>query len=136
MAAEANFLLAYYHFELLRFYGPIPINDKLAPLDISPDQYSGRMHYDYVTNWIVKLLDEKVLPQGKLENTRLDHEISRVTRPIALALKARVLLYAASPLWNGNSPIRTGKTKSVVRLWKLRDMVRHWLVQHTTDKNG
>ena len=103
-AAEANFLLAYYHFELLRFYGPIPINDKLAPLDISPDQYSGRMHYDYVTNWIVKLLDEKVLPQGKLENTRLDHEISRVTRPIALALKARVLLYAASPLWNGEFP--------------------------------
>lgn len=103
-AAEANFLLAYYHFELLRFYGPIPINDKLLPLDVTPDQYPGRMHYDYVTNWIVKLLDEKVLPNGKLGNTLKDNEISRVTRPIALALKAKVLLYAASPLWNGKFP--------------------------------
>lgn len=112
-AAEANFLLAYYHFELLRFYGPIPINDKLFPLTVTPDQYPGRMHYDYVTNWIVKLLDEKVLPAGKLSDTLEDHEISRVTRPIALALKAKVLLYAASPLWNGKFPFPNWKNEKL-----------------------
>ena len=110
-AAEANFLLAYYHFELLRFYGPIPINDKLPPIDISPDEYPGRMHYDYVTDWIVKLLDEKVLPQDMLPNTLLEHEIARATRPIALALKAKVLLYAASPLWNGKFPYPNWKNE-------------------------
>ena len=62
------------------------------------------MHYDYVTDWIVRLLDEKVLAGDKLRNTRSNTEVGRATRPIALALKAKVLLYAASPLWNGKFP--------------------------------
>lgn len=102
--AEANCLLAYYHFELLRFYGPCPINDKLLPMETVPDEYPGRMHYDYVTDWIVGILDEKVLPDNRLPYERSDTEIGRITQPIALALKARVLLYAASPLWNGKFP--------------------------------
>lgn len=111
-AAEANFLLAYYHFEILRFYGPCPINDKLLPLDVTPDQYPGRMHYDYVTDWIVKVLDEKVLPDDdRLPVERTDTEIGRVTRCIALALKAKVLLYAASPLWNGKFPFSNWKNE-------------------------
>ena len=100
--AEANFLLAYYHFEILRFYGPCPIVDKLLPQTATQAEYPGRMHYDYVTDWIVKLLDEKVI--GILPSTRSDTEIGRATTPIAKALKARVLLYAASPLWNGKFP--------------------------------
>lgn len=102
--AEANFLLAYYHFEILRFYGPCPIIDHLADMNVSIDQYPGRMHYDYVTDWIVKTIDEKVLAGDLLPVTRPDTEIGRATRAIALALKAKVLLYAASPLWNGSFP--------------------------------
>lgn len=102
--AEAYFLLAYYHFEILRFYGPCPISEQLLPVTTPQDQYPGRMHYDYVTDWIVRVLDEKVLAENKLPNSRSNTEIGRATRPIALALKARVLLYAASPLWNGKFP--------------------------------
>lgn len=68
------------------------------------------MHYDYVTDWIVRLLDEKVLAGDKLRNTRSNTEVGRATRPIALALKAKVLLYAASPLWNGKFPYPEWKT--------------------------
>lgn len=102
--AEAYFLLAYYHFEILRFYGPCPINDHLLPMTATQDEYPGRMHYDYVTDWIVRVLDENVLAGNKLPPTRSSTEIGRATHPIALALKAKVLLYAASPLWNGKFP--------------------------------
>lgn len=102
--AEAYFLMAYYHFEVLRCYGPCPISDRLLPQTASENEYPGRMHYDYVTDWIVRLLDEKVLAGDKLRNTRSNTEVGRATRPIALALKAKVLLYAASPLWNGKFP--------------------------------
>jgi len=110
--AEANFLLAYYHFEVLRFYGPCPIVDRLMSMDTSTNQYPGRMHYDYVTDWIVKTLDEKVLTGNLIPEKRVDTEAGRVTRAIALALKAKVLLYAASPLWNGEFPMEWKNVKN------------------------
>lgn len=100
--AEANFLLAYYHFELLRFYGPCPINDRYYPQSITKEEMPGRSHYDYVTNWIVKLLDEKVIDY--LPTDRDANDRGRATSTIAKALKAKALLYAASPLWNGSFP--------------------------------
>lgn len=102
--AEAYFLLSYYHFQLLRLYGPCPIIDKVYPTNVGETEYPGRKHYDYVTNWITKTLDEKVLAGDLLPTTRTDTEVGRVTHSIARALKSQVLLYAASPLWNGSFP--------------------------------
>lgn len=100
--AEAKFLIAYYHFEVLRFYGPCPITDSYIAMDTPNNEYNGRSHYDYVTNWIVDLLDEAAndLPTTEIK----DSEWGRATVAIAKAVKARVLLYAASPLWNGEFP--------------------------------
>lgn len=101
--AEANFLLAYYHFEILRFYGPCPITDTYIPENTPTSEYNGRSHYDYVTEWIVNKLDEAIengLPQKRSDVS----EWGRATTVIAKALKAKVLLYAASPLWNGQFP--------------------------------
>lgn len=116
--AEAKFLIAYYHFEVLRFYGPCPITDSYVPMDTPNSQYNGRSHYDYVTNWIVDLLDEAAnngLPtngDGVAADDKIkDSEWGRATIAIAKALKARVLLYAASPLWNGQFPYTTWKNK-------------------------
>lgn len=102
--AEAYFLLAYYHFEVLRFYGPCPINDRYYPESVTTEELPGRYHYDYVTDWIVKLLDEKVINTRALPDTRDTNTRGRATHVIALALKAKALLYAASPLWNGSFP--------------------------------
>lgn len=100
--AEAKFLIAYYHFEVLRFYGPCPITDSYIAMDTPNNEYNGRSHYDYVTNWIVDLLDEA---SNDLPTTEIkDSEWGRATVAIAKAVKARVLLYAASPLWNGEFP--------------------------------
>lgn len=100
--AEAKFLIAYYHFEVLRFYGPCPITDSYVAMDTPNSQYNGRSHYDYVTDWIVDLLDDASI--NGLPTTIKANEWGRATVAIAKAIKARALLYAASPLWNGEFP--------------------------------
>lgn len=108
-AAEARFMIAYYHFEVLRFYGPCPITDEYIDMAAPSSAYPGRSHYDYVTQWIVDLLDQ-VYPD--LPDTRNTSEWGRATKTIAKALKAKVLVYAASPLWNGSFPYPEWKNKN------------------------
>ncbi|GEP98881.1 RagB/SusD family nutrient uptake outer membrane protein [Chitinophaga cymbidii] len=100
--AEAEFLKAYYHYYLLRLYGPIPIVDKALPISSTPEEVRiSRDPVDSVVNYITGLLDvaaDKLPP--KISDVAT--EMGRITKPIALAIKARVLLLAASPLFNGN----------------------------------
>lgn len=100
---QARFLRAYYYWLLLRKYGPIPIIPNDGELDYS-DSYGDlalpRNSYDECVNYIV---DELVIAAGELETDRTSTEIARATRGAALALRAKVLLYAASPLANGNT---------------------------------
>lgn len=101
--AEVKFLKAYYHFYLFRQYGPIPIVDQNLPVSTDVDEVAiYRNTVEEVTEYIVNLLDEAaaVLPTI-IENTT--EEMGRITKPIALALKAKLLTLVASPLFNGNS---------------------------------
>lgn len=101
--AEAKFLKAYYHFCLMRMYGPIPIMDKAIPVDAPEDElFVSRKPIDEVVDYIVQLLDEA---NEKLPPIIPDpaNELGRATKSIALGLKSQVLLTAASPLYNGNS---------------------------------
>ncbi|HKJ42411.1 MAG TPA: RagB/SusD family nutrient uptake outer membrane protein [Sunxiuqinia sp.] len=108
---EAEFLKAYYHWQLLRMYGPIPIVDKNLSIDASEGQVNVvRMPIDTCVNYIVGLLDDAAT---KLPGIILDRgtEMGRITKPIALAIKAKVLLTAASPLFNGNTDYANFKNK-------------------------
>lgn len=100
-AAEANFLLAYYHMQVLTLHGPCPITDSYMSMSADNSEYPGRSHFDYVVDWIVDKMDEasEILPAQ-----RQQEEWGRATSTIAKALKSRLLVYAASPLWNGNFP--------------------------------
>ncbi|MDD4591880.1 MAG: RagB/SusD family nutrient uptake outer membrane protein [Parabacteroides sp.] len=101
--AEVKFLKAYYHFYLFRQYGPIPIVDQNLPVSTDVDEVAiYRNTVEEVTEYIVNLLDEAaaILPTI-IENTT--EEMGRITKPIALALKAKLLTLVASPLFNGNS---------------------------------
>lgn len=99
--AEARFCRAVYHFQLLRLFGPVPLTTTLVGQDINLSDYPGRTHFDGCVDWIVNELDEaaKDLPVSR-DNSNLN----RATSVICKALKGRVLLYAASDLWNGNFP--------------------------------
>jgi len=109
--AEAKFMIAYYHFEVLRFYGPCPITDSYVPQDYPNAEYHGRSHYDYVTDWIVNMLDDAIA-NGLPDTYSNVSEWGRATTVIAKALKAKVLLYAASPLWNGSFPYPDWKNEN------------------------
>lgn len=103
MKGEARFLRAYYYWILLRTYGPVPIvPDEGIDYTKEYDEIAqARNTYDECADFIANELVEaaKVLPlqQGI-------QDIARATRGAALGLRARVLLFAASPLANGKAP--------------------------------
>ncbi|GEL10621.1 hypothetical protein FGL01_13600 [Flavobacterium glycines] len=101
--AEVKFLKAYYHYYLMRMYGPIPVVRVNIPIDASNDQIQvPREPIDSSVDYLVSLLDEAAVALPPQITDRLN-ELGRVTKPVALGIKAELLLMAASPLFNGNS---------------------------------
>ena len=100
--AEVKFLKAYYHYWLLALYGPIPVIRQNADLSTPPeDILIYREPVDECVDYIVELIDEAV-PDLPLAVSNPTDEAGRITQPIALGIKAKVLALAASPLFNGN----------------------------------
>lgn len=97
--AEANFLIGYYHFLLLRMYGPVVIADQQFDINMPVADYPLRSTYDDSVDFIVSKLDEasQDLPLQPISTS----DYGRATSVIAKSVKARMLLYAASPLFNG-----------------------------------
>jgi hypothetical protein len=104
-SAEVKVLKAYYHFWLFRMYGPIPLIKVNLPItaDVNEIQVKRDNVEDCVA-YMTQLLDEAVASEGLpalIQNETTD--LGRITVPIALSLKAQVLVTAASPLFNGNT---------------------------------
>ncbi len=100
--AEVKCLKAYFHFWLLRMYGPIPILDKNLPISATSEQVQVyREPVDQVVDYIVELLDEAII-NLPLQIQNFTENAGRFTKPIAYSIKAQVLTLAASPLFNGN----------------------------------
>lgn len=91
--AEVLFSRAFFHFELIKRYGGVPYLTKSLTENDNMD--FEREPYDTCVAKIVKDLDEAIL---NLPVDRVDTEFGRPTKGAALALKAKTLLYAASPL--------------------------------------
>ena len=109
--AEVKFLKAYYHYWLLRMYGPIPLIRENLPVSASIEEVQvKREPVDDCFDYIVSLLDEAI-PDLPLMLKNETTEIGRITKPIALAVKAKVLVEAASPLFNGNTDYASFKRK-------------------------
>lgn len=102
-ASEVKFLKAYYHFCLVRMYGPVPLVEKNLPISADPEEVKVmRDPVDSCFNYIVNLIDES-LEYLPTEIVNPMDELGRVTAVTALAMKAKVLVTAASPLFNGNT---------------------------------
>lgn len=101
--AEVKFLKAYYHFYLLRMYGPIPLIKENVPVNASTEEvYPTRSSIDDCFDYIVELLDEAEPDLPDQIDNKIT-ELGRITKAIALSMKAIVLSTAASPLFNGNT---------------------------------
>ncbi|MFC2115857.1 RagB/SusD family nutrient uptake outer membrane protein [Bacteroidota bacterium] len=103
MRAEARFLRAYFHFELIKRYGAVPIVTRTLGLDEGLD--INRTSYEDCMQFVVSECDstkDKVLTLFNFfDNTKE----GRITTATVLALKSRAMLYSASPQNNpGNDP--------------------------------
>ena len=102
-AAEAKVIKAYCHFYLMRMYGPIPLMKENLPIDAEPEEMRAKRNtWDECVDYVVQLLDEAAPYLPVVVRNRAE-ELGRITRPIALTLKAKVLVTSASPQFNGNS---------------------------------
>ena len=94
--AEAHIAKAYYYSELLRMFGGVPIVENFNPDD---EVFVPRSSYDDCVEYIVKEIDDWKNSLALNWNDYVDRG-GRFTYGVALAIKARTLLYAASPLNN------------------------------------
>lgn len=101
--AEAKVIKAYCHFYLMRMYGPIPLIKENFPIDVSTEMARMKRNtWDECVNYVVELLDEAA-PDLPVEVSNRTEELGRITRPIAMSLKAKILVTSASPQFNGYS---------------------------------
>lgn len=124
--AEVKFLKAYYHYYLLRMYGAIPIVKTNLDITASTDEVRvARSPTDSVFSYIVSLLDEAA-PQLPATITNQAQELGRITKPIALSVKAEVLAAEASPLFNGNPDYANVKNKNGTLLFSATYDASKW----------
>ena len=114
---EAEFLKAFFYFWMVRIYGPVPIVDQ-----------SMETEHDFSTIKRAPLADCIAYIVEKCDNAAnllpvnvQDRDIGKANRAAALALKARALLYFASPLWNGNPDYADFVDTDGVRLFPTAD---------------
>ncbi|MDB5115692.1 MAG: hypothetical protein JWQ79_1184 [Mucilaginibacter sp.] len=97
--AEARFLRVFYYSFLTKYFGGVPlVGDQV--FDIATPGTVIRGTYEACVNYMTSELDA-IANNLPLTYSGLDY--GRITKGACLALKSRVLLYAASPLYNGGS---------------------------------
>ncbi len=101
LTGQVYFLRAMFHFELVKRYGGVPIVTDI--FDANSKTNIPRDNYDECINFIVSQCDlaASLLPASYPNASKTD--LGRITKGAAYALKARTLLYAASPLFNDPS---------------------------------
>lgn len=100
MKNECRFLIAYYYWLLTEAYGSVPFSGEITDVNAPQDELmKGQRSFDDMTNWI----DEELTSLStKLPEKWEDQYFGRATSVMCLAVRARMLLFAASPLVNGN----------------------------------
>ena len=119
---ELRFLRAYFYFELFRAYGEAP----LVTTTLTNGQANSvkRVSSDEIVKFIVDEIDEIADHLPTSYTTEVGGEIGRATKIAAYALKARTLLYAASPLFNPSND----KAK-----WEAAAEANAFILNHASD---
>lgn len=117
MKAQAKCLIAARYFDLFSVYGGLPIVRNTFTGTEGNYDVLKRSTVDETVNFMVGLLDEakdhlRWAWDGTTEDTDAYHNTGRWTKAGALALKAKILLFAASPLYNDNKPYYDGSTEA------------------------
>lgn len=106
LKAEAKCIIASRYFDMFRHFGGLPIVDHA--FDVADDvssYYTERGTVDATVKFMTGLLDEAagVLPWS-LDEADISNWDGRFTKAAAMGLKCKILLFAASPLFNDSEP--------------------------------
>lgn len=98
--AEARFLRAYCYFQLFRRFGPAFVwGDRRSEQTIRPEDID-RNTVDETLDFMITEIDKAIEDMPLYIDNGIQFD-GRASRGAAMAAKARILLYAASPLYNG-----------------------------------
>jgi starch-binding outer membrane protein, SusD/RagB family len=122
--AEARALRAMYYFYLMRIYGPVVILGE-DPMSTSASIQVPRNSFDECVAYVTSELD-KAAADLPVKPTAGDQGLGRITKGIALAFKANALLFAASPLYNGNTDLAGMTNKDGKQLISQTVDVNKW----------
>lgn len=129
-SAEARFLRAFFYARLIMQYGPVVI---LPETVIAPDLQSDdpllslpRSSMDSCVGYVARQLDQaaKDLPVSYSDQSKLDY--GRATAAACKAVKSELLLYAASPLFNGNKDYAGFKNSDATPLVDTKEDKDKW----------
>lgn len=112
---EARFLRAYLYFDLLRSYGAVPLITDLQDIADPVAAQTPRTPVGEIVDYICTQLDEAAA--GLPDTWSDDTNYGRISKAACLALKARTLLYAASPQYNGNTMYKDIKNEDGTQLF-------------------
>ena len=133
---EVKFLKAFYHFQLMKLYGAVPIiKENLGvEVDIELTRIS-REPYDSAVAYLVEILDEAIvdLPSSIINVTP---DIGHITKVIAATLKTEILITAASPLYNGNPNLISMKNNDGTALYSASFDQNKWTVAAEASKQA
>lgn len=104
LAAEAKVIVASRYFDLFRHFGGLPLIKETY--DVQPSYELPRATVEETVKYMVDLLDEAAAtPQLPWDlGTDDTNWQGRFTKASAMGLKCKILLFAASPLFNDNVP--------------------------------
>lgn len=135
MIAECRFLKAYYYSLLINTYGPVPFSpDEITPVNYNlSDLQVGQTPFDDIVTWIDKELKEVelILPASYADGRKF----GRATSIMCKAVRARMLLFSASPLVNGNTDYASHVTKDGKVLFNQTYDANKWKIAADASKD-
>ena len=122
---EARFMRAYCYFELIKRYGGVPLMYEMVALDADFSAFKRNTLQECV-DFIVNECTDLMAEDGGLPLSYNAENSGRATCVAAAALKSRVLLYAASKLWNSTDWMGGYQHPELVSMGSSADAKTRW----------
>lgn len=128
--AQAKLIIATHYVNLFRYFGGIPFFDH--SVDVNESMHYQRLTVENSVTKIVKLIDDAI---PDLDWQVSDNENGIITKAYAMGLKLRLLLFAASPLFNSDQPYMEGKASDEKLTWYGNYDVNRWKAAEQAGKD-
>lgn len=126
LKGEAYFLRAFAYYQLIRTFGPVPLIDRV--LETSTTEAFKRSTLNECIDFVIRDCETAISLMPEVRYTAGNEKLGKATIGAALALKSRMLLYAASPIYNGHPHFVDFKDQDGVNLFSTSYDESKWEV--------